>query len=119
MIREVHVYGPAVPIGQSARGEAQHIGLGALLIVEAKRLAEALAELPGVCVDLPAVETNILYFELDESIGTAQVFADRLRDEGIWMFATGPQRLRAVTHMEVSPADIDRAIEVLRRLLAG
>jgi elongator complex protein 3 len=41
MIREVHVYGPAVPIGQSPRGEAQHIGLGAQLILEAKQLAEA------------------------------------------------------------------------------
>jgi elongator complex protein 3 len=41
MIREVHVYGPAVPIGQSAQGEAQHIGLGAQLILEAKQLAEA------------------------------------------------------------------------------
>jgi elongator complex protein 3 len=41
MIREVHVYGPAVPIGQSAQGEAQHIGLGAQLVLEAKQLAEA------------------------------------------------------------------------------
>ncbi len=85
----------------------------------AKRLAEALAELPGASVDLAAVETNILYFDLDESKGTAQAFADRLGDEGIRLFATGPHRLRAVTHMEVSPADVDRAIAVLRRLLGG
>lgn len=39
MIREVHVYGPAVPIGESSSGEAQHIGLGSRLIDEAKRLA--------------------------------------------------------------------------------
>lgn len=41
MIREVHVYGPAVPIGESSNGEAQHIGLGSRLIAEAKNLAQA------------------------------------------------------------------------------
>src|SRR5690606_19342807 len=28
MIREVHVYGPALPLGEESQGEAQHIGLG-------------------------------------------------------------------------------------------
>lgn len=40
MIREVHVYGPAIPIGESSTGQAQHIGLGSRLIVEAKKLAQ-------------------------------------------------------------------------------
>jgi elongator complex protein 3 len=39
MIREVHVYGPAIPIGESSTGQAQHIGLGTRLIVEAKKIA--------------------------------------------------------------------------------
>jgi elongator complex protein 3 len=41
IIREVHVYGPVVRLGDSAQGEAQHLGLGAALIAEAERLAEA------------------------------------------------------------------------------
>jgi elongator complex protein 3 len=41
MIRELHVYGPAVPIGEESQGEAQHVGLGARLIAEARRLARA------------------------------------------------------------------------------
>jgi elongator complex protein 3 len=41
MIREVHVYGPAVPIGEESRGEAQHIGLGSRLIDAAKEMARA------------------------------------------------------------------------------
>jgi elongator complex protein 3 (tRNA carboxymethyluridine synthase) len=40
-IREVHVYGPVVRIGEEARGEAQHLGLGAQLIREAERRARA------------------------------------------------------------------------------
>lgn len=39
MIREVHIYGPAVRIGDASDGEAQHTGLGGQLIEEAKRLA--------------------------------------------------------------------------------
>jgi len=41
IIREVHVYGPVVRLGDSAQGEAQHLGLGAALIAEAQRQAAA------------------------------------------------------------------------------
>lgn len=41
MIREVHVYGPALNLGEDSRGEAQHIGLGTRLIERAKALARA------------------------------------------------------------------------------
>jgi elongator complex protein 3 len=41
MIREVHVYGPAVPLGEESEGEAQHIGLGSQLVEQAKELARA------------------------------------------------------------------------------
>jgi elongator complex protein 3 len=39
MIREVHVYGPALGIGRTNSGEAQHLGMGRRLIDEAARLA--------------------------------------------------------------------------------
>jgi elongator complex protein 3 len=39
MIREVHVYGPAVPIGMASNGEAQHSGLGSRLVAKAKEMA--------------------------------------------------------------------------------
>lgn len=39
MIREVHVYGPALPIGEASNGEAQHIGLGRQLIGKAQEIA--------------------------------------------------------------------------------
>jgi len=40
MIREVHVYGPALDIAAPSRGEAQHLGLGSKLIEEAKRISQ-------------------------------------------------------------------------------
>ncbi len=39
MIREVHIYGPALEIGAASAGEAQHLGLGRRLIAEAKARA--------------------------------------------------------------------------------
>jgi elongator complex protein 3 len=39
MIREVHVYGPALNLGEGSSGEAQHIGLGSELIDKAKAMA--------------------------------------------------------------------------------
>jgi elongator complex protein 3 len=41
MIREVHVYGPALRIGAASAGEAQHLGLGRRLVDEAKTRAAA------------------------------------------------------------------------------
>ncbi len=41
MIREVHVYGPALAIGRSETGAAQHAGVGTRLLREARRLSRA------------------------------------------------------------------------------
>jgi len=39
MIRELHVYGPALSLGDDSSGEAQHLGLGTQLLAEAEQLA--------------------------------------------------------------------------------
>ncbi len=41
MIREVHVYGLAVSIGESSEGRAQHLGLGTKLIEKAVEIAQS------------------------------------------------------------------------------
>ncbi len=41
MIREVHVYGPALPVGDESTGQAQHTGIGRTLIARARRIAQA------------------------------------------------------------------------------
>jgi elongator complex protein 3 len=73
MIREVHVYGPAVPIGEDSQGEAQHVGLGAQLIERAKELSRA-AGYEHIAV-ISAVGTRRYYarhdFDLDGLYMTA------------------------------------------------
>jgi elongator complex protein 3 len=39
LIREVHVYGPALALGRDSEGQAQHAGLGTRLIAEARRIS--------------------------------------------------------------------------------
>jgi elongator complex protein 3 len=39
IIREVHVYGQSLHVGETANGKAQHSGLGTLLIIKAKEIA--------------------------------------------------------------------------------
>ncbi len=85
----------------------------------AKRLGEALAATGRVSIDLDMVETNIVYFDIDPGFGTAQQVCDRLHEDGVWMMGVSPQRVRAVTHLDVSSAAIDKAIEVSQRVLSA
>jgi threonine aldolase len=88
-----------------------HVGRLAEDHVNARRLAEGLAKLPGVVLDPASVETNIVMFELNGAVGATQVVAALLA-HGVRMGAMGPRTIRAVTHLDVTPPQIDRALEV-------
>jgi threonine aldolase len=83
----------------------------------ARLLAEALANMPGVQLDPREVETNIVVFRTP-SLAAADVVT-RLRREGVWMLATGPHSVRAVTSLEVSRPDIQAATRVLAAVLGA
>jgi threonine aldolase len=83
----------------------------------ARQLADALAGMPGVTIDPGATETNIVYFDVDPQVRTAAALCDVLKADGVWMLAIGPQRVRAVTHLDVSRAGIERTIDALCRAL--
>ena len=80
----------------------------------ARVLAEGLAEIDGVELDPSVVETNIVVFE----VPAAAAFCAALDREGVKMYAIGPQRVRAVTHLDVDRAGIERAITAARTALA-
>lgn len=86
----------------------------------ARRLAETLAETPGVELDLDGVETNIVIFRLtvpaagEESPAAAWVA--RARAAGLLASSFGPDRVRLVTHRDLDGAAIDRAVGIVREL---
>ncbi|MBX3354578.1 MAG: aminotransferase class I/II-fold pyridoxal phosphate-dependent enzyme [Phycisphaeraceae bacterium] len=85
----------------------------------ARRLAEGLREVDGLALEIEpkAIPTNMVFFRVDPRIGTARDAAFRLAERGVRLIPMGPQRLRAVTHLDVSESDIDRAIEIIREAL--
>lgn len=81
----------------------------------ARLLAEALAQFPGVRCAVRDVETNIVNFDLPGR--DAARFASAAAAHGVRLNATGPERLRAVTHLGVERADVQSAVERLQRAL--
>jgi threonine aldolase len=78
----------------------------------ARLVAEALANMEGVAIDLDAVETNIVIFKLMGS-RSARELTSRLKARGILMTAIGPDSVRLVTHLDVSRGDCVEAAEAL------
>lgn len=86
----------------------------------ARRLAEGIAAIPGLELDPPVVETNMVFFRVDPRWGTAAELCTRLREEfGVLLMPAGRQRIRAVTHLDVGPADVDRALQGLSALMSS
>ena len=77
----------------------------------ARLLAERLAELPQVAIDLGSVQTNIVIFALKG--GGHDALVARLRARGLILGTMGPTGIRLVTHHDVSRADCERAADIL------
>ena len=84
----------------------------------ARRLATGLAEIPGITLRTPEPETNMIFFAVDGLRMTAAEFAAKLKAVGVLMSGAGGY-VRAVTHLDVSRGDIDRALAVIRGVAAG
>jgi threonine aldolase len=84
----------------------------------ARRLAEGLAELPGVALDPSTVETNIVYFDLTGPLD-GPAFTAGLRARGVRMGALGARRVRGVTHLDVSAEQIERTLAAAREVLVA
>jgi threonine aldolase len=80
----------------------------------ARRFAESVSELPGIRVDLDTVQTNIVLIRLADSKFTAAEAVQRLKDRGVLVIATGPDRLRAVFHLDVPDDQAASAIGVFK-----
>ncbi|HRQ74101.1 MAG TPA: GntG family PLP-dependent aldolase [Phycisphaerales bacterium] len=85
---------------------------------KARALAERLARVPCVTVDPAEVETNLVYFGVDPRFGGAEAVCERFGAAGVAVLSEGPHRVRAVTHLDVTADEVERAGEVMARSLA-
>ena len=82
--------------------------------LKARRLAEGLAIIKGLAVEMP--ETNIVLFDIAHT--TALSVLDELHKNGVAMVPFGPHTIRATTHRDLTLADIDRALGIMHRALS-
>jgi threonine aldolase len=90
----------------------------------ARTLAEGLAKLPGLSVDLGSVQTNIVIFRIGGLRGQDPAAATEALVRGcaarkVKVHAIGPTAIRCVTHKDVDADDIARALEALREITKG
>lgn len=79
----------------------------------AQLLARALAEVPTLDVDPAEVDTNILMGRVRASQLDARELVRRCGERGVAFLALGPDRVRLVTHLDVSREDCVRAAEII------
>ncbi len=81
----------------------------------ARRLAEGLSQVPGIRLLTPEPETNMVFFEIPGFSMDVPTFLGELKKRGVAMVGLAGG-VRAVTHLDVSRDDIDRAVEEIRAL---
>jgi threonine aldolase len=84
----------------------------------ARILADGISALPGVVLDPPRVDTNIVVFRMP-SREAAEAFAEAVSRQGLLISDFGAGRLRVVTHYGISSADCREAVDLMTRVWAA
>lgn len=87
--------------------------------VNARQLAAGLADLPGLTLENPDPQTNMVYLRLDPARGiTGPALAEAVRSDGI-VLDPGPYGFRLVTHAWVTSEDVDTVVDAFSTVLAN
>jgi threonine aldolase len=76
----------------------------------ARRLAHGLANISGLHLDPESIQTNIVIFHVDPSVGRAPELISALAQEGVKVTYPGQQSIRMVTHRHIGSAEVDEAL---------
>ncbi|HYP13521.1 MAG TPA: low-specificity L-threonine aldolase [Bryobacteraceae bacterium] len=83
----------------------------------ARLLARGLADIPGIQVNVQAVETNIVIFDISETGLDSGTLSGLLKERGVLANGIGPATMRIVTHYDVTTEMCQQAIQVIKELL--
>ena len=84
----------------------------------AQILAAAIRDSAGLRLTPEIVDSNIVFFEVDPRLATAKQFADALKQQNVLALSLSKTRLRVVTHLDVSTAQVRLAAEMIHDLAA-
>ncbi len=80
----------------------------------ARRLAEALNEMPAFSIDLDTVQSNIVFIGIGKG-KTKEVIA-ALSEQGVEILGIDDSTVRAVFHLHIADEDLEKAIEAFKRI---
>lgn len=83
----------------------------------ARTLAEGLAQVPGITLDVDTVQTNILVFDVGRTGLSAPELADRLEERRVLAGAMDNATMRMVTHYDVDDAGIEKALAAMKEVV--
>jgi threonine aldolase len=84
--------------------------------LNARRLAEALHERGGIFIDLNTVQTNIVVLDIAKTKFNVPLAIEALKKAGVLVSPFGATILRAVTHLDISKNDIERAVNIFHKI---
>lgn len=89
----------------------------------ARTLAEAVAVMPALAVDLASVQTNIVIVRVDRgdrprSVAATDELVKGCAARKVKIHAMSPTAIRCVTHKDVDTEDVRRAVDAFRELTA-
>jgi threonine aldolase len=87
--------------------------------VNARMLAEGLASLPQIAIDLERVQSDIVIFRLRDSQSETAAFARALAERGLLIGGMGGGVIRAVTHYGIDSSDIEAALDIIHNVVTS
>lgn len=83
----------------------------------ATALAQGIAEIKGLHIDLASVQTNMVVFDISGLHTTMELFLRRLAEEGVLAGPVGSSKVRMVTHKDISAKDIPTVIRIINKII--
>lgn len=84
----------------------------------AKWFAERVSAMQGVELVYANTQTNLVFLDVAPSGLAAETVSQRLRERGVALAMRGGTTFRAVTHLDVTRADVEQAARALQEALA-
>jgi threonine aldolase len=84
---------------------------------KARVLAEGIAQIPGLTIDVKKLRSNIVIFDCQRTGKTAVELCDALHALGVWAQDTAMYSVRMVTHCDVDGAGSARALNLLKEIV--
>lgn len=84
----------------------------------ARRIAEGLAAIPDLVINLDSVQTNIIIFRPPADLSADQVI-ERFADRGIRISNYGTRGLRMVTHYEIDDDAVEMTLEAAQDVMSA